>query len=83
MALSRDEILTLLANLDGAVPALLHQYPCEGDFNPAFAALADAITDSAGVANEIWVLAEIDTILERHGLWRPVQNDSSDETGHD
>lgn len=75
MALSRNELDKLLADLDAAVPALMAEYPDPADFNPAFAALADEITDNASVADDEWVFARIDEILESHGLWRPGQSD--------
>jgi hypothetical protein len=75
MALTRDELAKLLADLRGAIPALMHEYPDADEFNPAFAALADAITESAGAEDDTWVHEQIDHILEAYGLWRPGQND--------
>jgi hypothetical protein len=75
MTLSRDELVKLLCDLEGAMPVLMHEYPDAADFNPAFAALADAITDNASVEDDTWVFEQIDGILERHGLWRPGQED--------
>lgn len=75
MAVSRGELGKLLADLDGAIPALMHRYPDPADFNPAFAALADAITENASVDDDAWAFEKIDSILERHGLWRPGQDD--------
>lgn len=75
MAVTREELGKLLADLDAAMPALMHAYPDPADFNPAFTALADAITDGASNEDDDWAFEEIDGILERHGLWRPGQDD--------
>jgi hypothetical protein len=75
MALSRAELDKLLADLDAAMPAMIAEYPDPADFNAAFAGLADVITDNASVADDAWVFERIDGILERHGLWRPGQED--------
>lgn len=75
MPLSRAELEKLLKDLDRSVPALIAEYPDAGDFNAAFASLADEITDNASVADDAWAFEEIDSILEKHGLWRPGQQD--------
>jgi len=75
MALSRAELGKLLKDLDVAMPAMMHAYPDAADFNPAFAALADAITDGASSDDDAWVHEQIDRILESHDLWRPGQHD--------
>jgi len=75
MALTRNELERLLRDLDAAIPALMNQYPDPAQFNPALAALSDAIMDNAGIEDDVWVFEQIDGILERHGIWRPVQGE--------
>lgn len=75
MALSRDELERLLADLDAAMPAMMAQYPDPGDFNSAFAGVADEITDNTAAADDAWAFEQIDGILKRHGLWQPGQED--------
>lgn len=75
MALSRDELERLLADLDAAMPAMMAQYPDPADFNSAFAGVADEITDNTTAADDGWAFDQIDAILQRHGLWRPGQDD--------
>lgn len=75
MALSRAELQKLLTDLDTAMPALMQEYPDPGDLNQAFAERADQITDNTSVDDDAWAFEQIDSILERHGLWRPGQDD--------
>lgn len=75
MALSRDELERLLADLDAAMPAMMAQYPDPADFNSAFAGVADEITDNTAAADDAWMFDQIDGILRRHGLWHPGQED--------
>ena len=71
MSLSRAELEKLLADLDAAMPALMVEFPDPERFNPAFAALADAITDNASIEDDDWAFERIDEILDRYGLGRP------------
>lgn len=69
MAMTRDELQGRLDRLAADMPGLVKEYPDPGDFNSAFAGRADDITDEAGAADHEWVNAEIDKLLQGHGLW--------------
>lgn len=75
MAATREELQRRITKLEADMPALMAEYPDPGDFNSAFAGLADEVTDNAGPADDQWAFEQIDRILEKYDLWHPGQYD--------
>lgn len=72
---TREELQRRLDRLKAAMPGLIERYHDPGEFNSAFAELADDVTDYAAIEDEAWAFQQIDQLLERYGLWQPGQED--------
>jgi len=64
---TRQEIESMLAELERAMPQLFKQNPDDADFMPLFADRADVIARVAGAGDYEWVMDRIDAILDRSG----------------
>lgn len=69
--MTRDELQTLLDELDKSMPALKKDNPDEADFWPAFAGMADLILDGASAQDYDWVNQQTDAILAKHHMGIP------------
>ena len=61
-----DTLIEQLDALEAELPAMVAQYPNEGDFWAAFAGQSDVIEDAAG-SHAIAVGERIEEILAKHG----------------
>lgn len=68
MAKTREELDSILDELERELPGLLKDSDDQDDFWMAFAALSDAIEDDAVPADLDYVRSRIDGMLGAHGL---------------
>lgn len=76
MDLTRAQLEAELAKLDALIPELKADYPDEADFWPAFACVADAISERVTEGHCQWWSEQLDRLMARHHLESDWQADT-------